>query len=55
MSGQKNKKLTIVEGNSNLDISPVYTHLNVGKPKPHSAPKNSVVIPKEKNNKKKKR
>lgn len=46
MSDDK-KKLEIVPGDGkDLDISPVYEHLNNGKPK-NDKPKN-VVIPKEK-------
>ena len=42
------KKIEIVSGDgSNLDISPVYDHLETEKPK-HEKPKN-IVIPKEKN------
>ena len=46
------KNIEIVSGDgSNLDISPVYEHLNAGKPKgTENKPKN-IVIPKEKNSK----
>ena len=41
-----NKKLEIVTGDGkDLDISPVYEHLNTGKPNCNDKPK-SVVIPK---------
>lgn len=47
----ENKKLEIVPGDGkDLDISPVYEHLNNGKPKCNDKPKN-VVIPKEKKDK----
>lgn len=43
-----NKKLEIVTGDGkDLDISPVYEHLNTGKPNCNDKPK-SVVIPKVK-------
>ncbi len=42
------KKLEIVSGDGeNLDISPVYEHLNTAKPKCDNKPKN-IVIPKAK-------
>ncbi len=44
---EEEKKIEIVSGDgSNLDISPVYDHLENEKPK-HDKPKN-IVIPKEK-------
>lgn len=44
MSDDK-KKLEIVSGDGkDLDISPVYDHLNTGKPKCNDKPKN-IVIP----------
>ncbi len=45
------KKLEIVSGDGkNLDISPVYGHLNTVKPKCDNKPKN-IVIPKTKDKK----
>ena len=45
------KKLEIVSGDGkNLDISPVYGHLNTAKPKCDNKPKN-IVIPKAKDKK----
>ncbi len=42
------KKLEIVSGNGDdLEISPVYDHLNASKPDCHNRPKN-IVIPKGK-------
>ncbi len=42
------KKLEIVSGDGeDLDISPVYSHLNTAKPKCGNTPKN-IVIPKSK-------
>ena len=50
-----NKKITIEEGNSgHLEISKVYTHLTLEKPKINSKPKKTIVIPEETKNKKKK-
>lgn len=47
MSGKKN--LEIVSGNgSNLDISPVYDHLTITKPKSVKDKPTDIVIPKEK-------
>ena len=52
MSDDK-KKLEIVSGDgSNLDISPVYEHLNAGKPKTNDKKPKNIVIPKATNNKK---
>ena len=49
----ENKKIEVVSGNgSDLDISPVYDHLNAAKPKTEK-PKD-IVIPKEKKNNSKK-
>lgn len=47
MSENEKKDLEIVSGDdSNLNISPVYEHLNTAKPK-SKKPKN-IVVPKEK-------
>lgn len=49
-----NKKIQVVTGDSNdLNISPVYDHLNIEKPKIQKN-KKQVVIPKEKNQSNKK-
>ena len=43
------KNLEVVPGDgSNLDISPVYEHLNAGKPKSAESKPTNIVIPKEK-------
>ena len=44
---EDNKKIEVVEGNvEDLDISPVYEHLDIGKP--NTEKKKEIVIPKEK-------
>lgn len=43
----KEKKIEIVTGDGNLDISPVYDHINIEKPKDEKT-KKEIVIPKEK-------
>lgn len=47
MADDKNKKIEIVKGKGNLDISPVKTHLDVEKPK-NKTDKKQIIIPKEK-------
>lgn len=47
MSNDKNKKIEIVKGKGNLNISPVETHLDVEKPK-NKTDKKNIIIPKEK-------
>ena len=45
---EEKKNIEIVSGDgSELDISPVNEHLNVGKPKPASEKPTNIVIPKE--------
>lgn len=46
----RNKKdIKVVNGDgSNLDISPVYDHLNSGKPRCEDEKPKNIVIPKEK-------
>ena len=47
------KNLEVVSGDgSNLDISPVYEHLNAGRPKTNDKKPKNIVIPKESNHKK---
>ena len=47
---EEKKKLEVVSGDgSSLDISPVYEHLNVAKPKSTKEKPTSIVIPKETN------
>lgn len=47
---EEKKKLEVVSGDgSSLDISPVYEHLNVAKPKSAKEKPTSIVIPKETN------
>ena len=49
------KNLEVVSGDgSNLNISPVYDHLNVSTPKTTKEKPKYVVVPKESNNKKEK-
>ncbi len=43
----KNKKIKVVSGNGKIDISPVYNHLQVEKPKIEEKKKN-IIIPEEK-------
>ena len=44
---EDNKKLEVVSGDgSNLEISPVYEHLNAGKPKTDEDKPKNIVIPK---------
>ena len=47
MDDKKNKKIEVVSGGNNLNISPVYDHIDIEKPKEKKEKKN-VVIPKEK-------
>lgn len=48
----KNKEIRVVTGDSSdLDISPVYEHLDISKPKP-KVKKENIVIPKVKKDKK---
>ena len=42
-----NKKIKVVTGDGNIDISHVSSHLNIEKPKSHKN-KNDIIIPKEK-------
>lgn len=56
MGNSNKKKITIVEGRpGDLNISPVYTHLSVEKPKAHGPNKNIVVPTGSKVNKNKKK
>lgn len=43
----KNKKIKVVPGNGKIDISPVYDHLEIEKPKIEEKKKN-IIIPEEK-------
>ena len=47
MEEKKPKKIEVVSGGNNLNISPVYYHIDIEKPKEKKEKKN-VVIPKEK-------
>ncbi len=52
---EEKKKLEVVSGDgSNLNISPVYEHLNTVKPKTIKEKPKNIVIPKTKNKKIKK-
>ena len=45
---EERKNIEIVSGDgSNLDISPVYEHLNAGKPKSTDKKPKNIVVPKE--------
>lgn len=45
---EEKKNLEVVSGNgSDLNISPVYEHLNVAKPKSSKEKPTNIVIPKE--------
>lgn len=45
---EEKKNLEVVSGNgSDLDISPVYEHLHVAKPKSSKEKPTNIVIPKE--------
>lgn len=47
--GENKKELEVVSGDgSNLDISPVYEHLNSEKPKTDEKKPKNIVIPKPK-------
>lgn len=52
MEENNNKDIEVVVDNSgeNLEISPVYEHLNVAKPRPKEDKKN-IIIPEVKNKK----
>ena len=47
MANDKNKKIEVVKGKGNLDISPVSSHLDVQKPK-NKTDKSKIIIPQEK-------
>lgn len=47
MSENKEKKIEVITGNGDLDISPVYDHIDIQKPKDDKTKRN-IVIPKEK-------
>ena len=44
----ENKEIEIVNGSGDLEISPVYTHLNIGKKNDDNNSKKNIVIPEEK-------
>lgn len=49
MEDQEPKKIEIITGNGDeLDISPVYDHIDIEKPRDNKEKKN-IIIPKEKN------
>ena len=49
MKDEKNKNIEIVSGNVNdLNISPVYDHIDIEKPK-EDKKKKKIIIPKDKN------
>jgi len=46
---EDNKNLEVISGDgSNLEISPVYEHLNAGTPKSSKQKPKNIVVPKEK-------
>ena len=47
MEEKNGKKIEVISGGNNLNISPVYDHIDIEKPKEKKKEKN-VVIPKEK-------
>lgn len=47
MEEKKHKKIEVVSGGNDLNISPVYDHIDIEKPKENKKKKN-VIIPKEK-------
>lgn len=54
MDNKENNEYEVVSGDgSNLNISPVYEHLNAGKPR-YTDEKKNIVIPKTTKNKDKK-
>lgn len=49
MSDDTQKPIEIVNGDGkDLEISPVYRHLSIGKPKTKNENKKEIIIPKEK-------
>ena len=55
MSNEKEdkKEIEVVSGDgSNLDISPVYEHINAAKPKSKDKSPKNIIIPKENKNSK---
>lgn len=49
---EEKKEIEIIQGNVNeLDLSPVYKHLNVAKPTPKDEKKKNIIIPEIKKNK----
>lgn len=45
----EDKKIEIVDGDgSDLNISPIYKHLNIAKPKTKSNKEKKIIIPEEK-------
>ncbi len=50
MSENNDIEVVMDENGENLDISPVYEHLNVAKPNPRED-KNNIIIPKVKKKK----
>lgn len=52
MSEEKNKKkeIEVINGDgSNLNISPVYEHINAAKPKNKDKSPKNIIVPKNKN------
>lgn len=50
MNENEPKKIEIVSGGGNLNISPVYDHIDIEKPKDEKE-KKKIIIPGEKNKK----
>lgn len=50
---ENNKEIEIVKGNGeDLNISPVYRHLNAAKPKTKKESSKNIILPHKKNDKK---
>ena len=50
---EKKKEIEVVSGDgSNLDISPVYEHINAAKPKNRDKKPTNIVVPGQKKNEK---
>lgn len=48
MNNNDDSEIEIVKGSGNLDISPVYTHININKKNEDDNKKKDIVIPEEK-------
>lgn len=48
MEDNENKEMEIITGSGDLEISPVYTHLNINNKPEDDNKKKNIVIPEEK-------